>query len=268
VNNGAIQDNRLVRSMAELRRGGRKAFVAYIMAGDPDLERSMRIVRALEDAGTTAVELGIPFSDPIADGPVIQAAANRALQGGVTLPAILDSVRALRATCDLPILLMGYWNVFLQYGHGRVAAAAKEAGADGFVIPDLPAEADPAFYTRARELGLATVLLASELTTPARLEAIARTTTGFLYYVPRIGITGLNLSVTQAIRERLVAIRKLTDQPICVGIGVKTREDVKLLEEVADGVIVGTRIVDLIHREGAEADLPTRVAGLARELIP
>lgn len=262
-----IESNRLVRRMAELRGAGGKAFVAYLMAGDPSLERTMEIVRELDAAGVTAIELGVPFSDPIADGPVIQAAANRALAAGVTLPAILAAVKELRPSCAIPIVFMGYWNVFRSYGRDRVLDATIEAGVDGFIIPDLPAESDPQFYTAAREHGLATVLLASELTTPERLEIITRHATGFLYYVPRIGITGLDLSVTQTIRDRLAAIRKLTPLPVCVGIGVKTREDVRLLHQAADGVIVGTRIVDFVDRSRELVDLPARVAGLVKEMV-
>ena len=260
--------NRLVRRLQEEQHAGRKAFVAYIMAGEPSLELTGPIVEALEGAGVTAVELGVPFSDPIADGPVIQAAGNRALARHVTLPRILDTVRSLRARSDLPILLMGYWNVFRRFGREELLAASRECGVDGFVIPDLPAEADPEFYARAREEELATVLLATELTSEERLREIAGVTTGFLYYVPRIGITGLDLSVTAAVSQRIAAIRALTRQPVCVGIGVKTREDVRRLHEVADGVIVGTRIVDFIDTKRDLADLPERVASLVRELLP
>ena len=253
--------------MSAVKSGGRKAFVAYLMAGDPTLQGSLDIVRAMDAAGVSAVELGVPFSDPIADGPVIQAAANRALAAGVTLQAILDAMRGLRRDCDIPVVLMGYWNVFLRYGREKVIAACADAGVDGFVIPDLPAEADPGFYTAARERGLATVLLASEFTTLERLERIARTTTGFLYYAPRTGITGLDLSVTQAIRDRLVDIRKLTSQSVCVGMGVKTRDDVRSLNQAADGVIVGTRIVDHVDRLRADPSLPARVADLVKEMV-
>jgi tryptophan synthase alpha chain len=252
--------------MDEIRGKGDKAFVAYLMAGDPTLAATNEIVRALAGAGVTAVELGVPFSDPIADGPVIQAAANRALASGVTLPRILAAVRELRESCGLPILLMGYWNVFQRYGRDRVLEDARVAGVDGFVIPDLPPDAEPGFYERARAEGLATVCLASELTPDARLAQIALHSTGFLYYVPRMGITGLDLSVTQAIRERLERIRAHTDCPVCVGMGVKTREDVRLLHQAADGVIVGTRIVDCIDRSRDADDLPARVAALAKEL--
>jgi len=260
--------NRLVQTMRDLRRDGRKAFVAYVMAGDPSLDRTADIVLGLRDAGVTAVEMGVPFSDPIADGPVIQAAGNRALASGVTLPRILAEVRRLRGRCDLPILLMGYWNVFQRFGREKVVPAALEAGVDGFVIPDLPADSEPSFYAEARGAGLATVLLATELTSEARLRAIAAAASGFLYYVPRLGITGLELSVSRAMRDRIEAIRSISTLPVCVGIGVKTREDVRLLCEAADGVIVGTRIVEFIDANREARDLPKRLAAFVKEMMP
>jgi tryptophan synthase alpha chain len=238
------------------------------MAGEPSLAGTAEIVLALGAAGVTAVELGVPFSDPIADGPVIQAAGNRALAAGMTLHRLLGMVREVRRRSGVPILLMGYWNVFRSFGRDRILPAARESGVDGFVIPDLPAEAEPGFYAEAREGGLATVLLATELTSDARLARIAAATSGFLYYVPRLGITGLDLSVTREMRDRIASIRALCALPVCVGIGVKTREDVRQLHEVADGVIVGTRIVDFVDRNRDAVDLPERVASFVKELMP
>lgn len=254
--------------MSELRTDGRKAFVAYVMAGEPSLDRTAEVVLALGEAGVTAVELGVPFSDPIADGPVIQAAGNRALASGVTLARILGWVRALRARCDLPLLLMGYWNVFRRFGSDRTIREALEAGVDGLVIPDLPADAEPGFYADARSAGLATVLLATELTSDERLRSIAAAATGFLYYVPRLGITGLDLAVSRAMKERIAAIRSLAGLPVCVGIGVKTRADVRELQEVADGVIVGTRIVEFVHAHRDSVELAARLAAFVKEIMP
>lgn len=264
----ALAANRLVRRMGELAAAGRKAFVAYIMAGEPSLPATAAIVAALEAAGASAIELGVPFSDPIADGPVIQAAGNRALAAGVTLRSIFASVAALRRQTQIPILLMGYWNVFHKPGREALLERALAAGVDGFIIPDLPLEADRSFYASARERGLATVLLATELTSDDRLAGIAEASTGFVYYVPKLGITGLDLEVTGAIRERIRAIKAMTDTPVCVGIGVKTRRDVELLTEAADGVIVGTRIVDFIDQHRAAPDLAARVGEMVRGLLP
>ncbi len=197
-----------------------------------------------------------------------QAAGNRALAAGVTLRRILEDVAELRRDTQIPILLMGYWNVFLKAGREAVPDAVAAAGVDGLIIPDLPLEADRAFYAAAGERGLATVLLATELTRDDRLREIAAASTGFVYYVPKLGITGLDLQVTGAIRERIHGIKGLTRAPVCVGIGVKTRRDVELLTETADGVIVGTRIVDFIDRNRAEPDLAARVGALVRGLMP
>ena len=263
-----ITNNRLVGSMNALRERQGKAFIAYIMAGEPSWESTRDIVLSLEDIGVTAVELGVPFSDPIADGPVIQKAANRALAGGVTLASIYDHVERIREHTDIPIVLMGYWNVFLQYGREKSIERAVIAGIDGFIIADLPPEAEPDFFAGARESGLCTVLLASELTGEERLGRIAAATTGFLYYVPQMGITGLSLSITESVKARVRKIKTLTDQPVCIGLGVKTREDVSSLYEAADGVIVGTRIVEHIEAHRDQEDIGSLTARFVKTLMP
>jgi tryptophan synthase alpha chain len=199
---------------------------------------------------------------------VIQAAANRALARDVNLGEIFHRVGEIRQQTDLPLLLMGYWNVFLQYGRERCLEAARSVGVDGFIIADLPPEADPDFFNLAREREICTVLLASELTTEDRLKRIFATTSGFLYYVPQLGITGLELKADEALERRLGQIRSLTDIPICIGIGVKTRSDIGKLTRCADGVIVGTRIVEFIHRHANQPDLPESTARFVSELIP
>jgi tryptophan synthase alpha chain len=260
--------NRLEKRFADLRGRGDKAFVAYIMAGEPSWTSTLSIIRELDRAGVTAVELGVPFSDPIADGPVIQAAGNRSLASGVTLKSIFDNVERLRSDCDIPLLLMGYWNVFRNAGSHEVVDRAVNVGVDGFIIPDLPLEAGVDFYDEVRRRGLATVLLATELTPRDRLQQIAKAVSGFLYYVPKLGITGLDLEVTTAIRERIGEIKGLTDQPVLVGIGVKSAQDVARLVQASDGVIVGTRIVDFIDQHRDDQELPRRTAAMVAELLP
>jgi tryptophan synthase alpha chain len=260
--------NRLTQRMDQLKKQGAKAFIAYIMAGEPSWDAVQGIICELERIGVSAVELGVPFSDPIADGPVIQAAANRALARGVTLKEIFERVSSLRKLTQLPILLMGYWNVFLQYGRENCLEAARSAGVDGFIIPDLPPEADPEFFDLARTKKLCTVLLASELTSEDRLKRIVASASGFLYYVPQLGITGLELTAGQAVENRIRLIRRLTDTPICIGIGIKTRKDARTLTRYADGVIVGTRIVEFIHRHAEQPDLAPATARFVAELIP
>jgi tryptophan synthase alpha chain len=254
--------------MESLRNDGAKAFIAYIMAGEPSWEATRDIICELEQAGVSAVELGVPFSDPIADGPVIQAAANRALARGITLESIFEHVSELRSRTELPVVLMGYWNVFLQFGRERCLEVGRSAGVDGFIIADLPPEADPEFLELAAERKLCTVLLASEQTPEERLHRIADAASGFIYYVPQAGITGLELTAGQAVEERVRQIRGLTDTPICIGIGVKTRDDARSLTRYADGVIVGTRIVEFIHEHGNRPDLPGATARFVADLIP
>ena len=260
--------NRLTQRMEQLKKQDRKAFVAYIMAGEPSWDALQDIICELERVGVGAVELGVPFSDPIADGPVIQAAANRALARGVSLSEIFERVSSLRKLTAVPILLMGYWNVFLQYGRKGCLEAARSAGVDGLIIPDLPPEADPEFFNLARKQELCTVLLASELTPPERLKRIVTSASGFLYYVPQLGITGLELTAGEAVENRIRLIRSLTDIPVCIGIGVKTREDARRLTRYADGVIVGTRIVEFIHRHAEQPDLPQATARFVAGLLP
>jgi tryptophan synthase alpha chain len=260
--------NRLQKRLSQLKEQGAKAFVAYLMGGEPSWDAVQEIICELEGIGVTAVELGVPFSDPIADGPVIQAAANRALARGVSLSEIFEHVESLRSRTQLPLLLMGYWNVFLQYGRKRCLEAARSAGVDGFIIPDLPPEADPEFFELARKRDLCTVLLASELTPEDRLRRILASASGFLYYVPQLGITGLELTAGEAVENRIRLIRRLSDTPICIGIGVKTREDALMLTRHADGVIVGTRIVEFIHHHAGRPDLPRATARLVQQLIP
>ena len=198
--------NRLIDRMTELQQQKGKAFIAYIMAGEPSWTAGSQIILEMEKSGVTAVELGVPFSDPIADGPVIQAAATRALSRGVTLASILQHIKVLRQKTDIPLLLMGYWNVFLQFGKEKLLECAKECGVDGLIIADLPPEAEPEFFIQAKECELCSVLLASELTSENRLLEITRVSTGFVYYVPQLGITGLDLNINEEVRERIKRI--------------------------------------------------------------
>jgi tryptophan synthase alpha chain len=254
--------------MLSIREKKGKAFIPYIMAGDPDWNATHRIILSLEQAGVAAVELGVPFSDPIADGPIIQEAGNRSLERGVTLEQIFEHVKTLRGETELPVLLMGYWNVFLQHGREETLEDAREAGVDGFIIADLPPEAEEGFFSMARERGLCTVLLAAELTSESKLRQIAQTSTGFIYYVPQLGITGLDLSITRAIEERIKTIKTMTETPVCVGIGIKTKEEATKLCAAADGVIVGTRIVQFIHENRNQNDIGPLVEKFVGSLMP
>jgi len=259
--------NRLTSRMQSIAREGRKAFIAYIMAGDPSWEATRSLAFALDRAGVAAVELGVPFSDPIADGQAIQEAGLRALAGGVTLRRIFEQVELIRESTDIPILLMGYWNVFLQYGGERTVRRAVQAGVDGFIIADLPPDSGRAFYEAAAGEGLCSVLLATGRTSPGRLRLIAERSSGFIYFVPQPGTTGLELAITDDVRDRIRAIKELTDPPVSVGIGVKTREDVRTLGGISDGVVVGTRLVRHIHENRDRPDLADGTARLVRSLM-
>lgn len=259
--------NRLTEKLEDLRKKREKAFVPYIVAGEPSWAATKDIVLQLEKTGVTAIELGVPFSDPIADGPVIQAAADRALANGVSLASIFENVEQIRRVLNIPILLMGYWNVFLQFGREKVLERSAGAGVDGFIIPDLPPEADPEFFRLARERDLCTVLLVSSLTPDPRLKRLLEVCTGFLYYVPQLGITGLDLKITAEIENRIAAIRSLSHLPVFVGIGIKTREDVKAMGGIADGVIMGSRIVSYIEENRSTENIGELVGGLVGKLL-
>ena len=259
--------NRLTQRLTTLMAERGKAFIAYIMAGVPSWSATRDIILGLEKAGVTAIELGVPFSDPIADGPIIQAAGNQALSLGVTLPEIYQNVEIIRKDSDLPILLMGYWNVFLQYGRAKSLDVARGVGVDGLIIPDLPPEADPDFFRLAVEREVCTVLLATTSTSEDRLKGLLDCCTGFLYFVPQLGITGLDLRITDIIRDKITGLRSLTSLPVCVGIGIKTREEVAAMNELADGVIVGSRIVSFIEEHKSNNDLGSQTGELVKNLL-
>ena len=260
--------NRIGDAFRAARKADRAAFIPYVTAGDPSLEHTVSLARALRRAGADILELGVPFSDPIADGAVIQRAAQRALARGVSLSAIFAYVGKLRARTEIPILLMGYWNSFLQHGREQTLRDAGSSGVDGFIIADLPPEAEPAFFAAANEQGLATVLLAAELTSEKRLKTILETSSGFLYYVPQAGITGQRLEIDAAVKQRIRDVRRRAQIPVCIGIGVKTGEEVRQLFSVADGVIVGTEIVGFIEKHLDEKDIARAVVVRVRSLLP
>jgi tryptophan synthase alpha chain len=247
---------RLERVFAELQRRGRKALVVYVCAGDPDLASTERLVPALAEAGADIVELGVPFSDPLADGPTIQAASQRALKSGTSLSKVLDLVGRLRARgCEVPLVLFGYVNPILRMGLEPFVLRAAAAGVDAVLVPDLPLEESAALGTAAEARGLALVLLAAPTTPPARLLAIGRATRGFLYFVSVTGVTGARTELPEELPSRLAAARATTQVPVAVGFGVSTPEQAKALAAHADAVVVGSALVEALHLGGADRGL-------------
>jgi tryptophan synthase alpha chain len=238
---------RIDRRFAELKTQGRAALVTFITAGDPDAETSLAILKMLPAAGADVVELGMPFTDPMADGPSVQAAGQRALKAGQTMAKTLAMVRAFRASDDAtPIVLMGYYNPIYIYGVTRFLADAKSAGVDGLIVVDLPPEEDEELCLPSLKAGLNFIRLATPTTDDKRLPAVLANTSGFVYYVSITGITGAALADPAKITGAVARIKRHTELPVAVGFGVKTPEHARAIAAGADGVVVGSSLVDAI----------------------
>jgi tryptophan synthase alpha chain len=264
---------RIDARFAELKRQGRSAFITFLMAGDPDPSTSLAIIKALPKAGADIIEIGMPFTDPMADGPAIQAAGLRALKAGMTLRKTLDLVRAFRkGDRTTPLVLMGYYNPIYIYGVDRFLADAKSAGVDGLIIVDLPPEEDSELCLPAMKAGLNFIRLATPTTDDRRLPAVLANTSGFVYYVSITGITGSASAETAVVGEAVARIQRHTRLPVCVGFGIRTPEAARDIAQHADGAVVGTALVDALRASldaegratagtvGAVADLTAALA--------
>ena len=239
---------RIEARFAALQQQGRAAFVTFLMAGDPDLETSLALIKALPQAGADIIEIGMPFTDPMADGPAIQAAALRALQSGTTLKKTLDLVRAFRAgDNDTPIVLMGYSNPIYIYGVDQFLIDAKEAGIDGLIVVDLPPEEDGELCLPAMRAGLNFIRLATPTTDDKRLPAVLANTSGFVYYVSITGITGSASADAKAVSGAVERIKRHTPLPVCVGFGIRTTDAANEIARHADGAVVGSALVDVLR---------------------
>ena len=259
----AIEANRLVRAFAALRGERRCALIPYIMAGDPDAQTTERFVGALVDAGATAVELGVPFSDPIADGPINQRAGLRAMAQGMGVRPALDLVARLRTRTQVPLLFMTYYNLILRYGPGQFARDAASAGLDGLIAADLPPDTAGELIGEARASGLATVFMAAPTSTPERIRAVAAASTGFVYCVSRTGVTGVQDALPAGLPELVRRIRAETRVPVCVGFGISRPAQAREVAKVADGVIVGSALVQMIEDTPRDVE---RIGGFVRDL--
>ena len=240
-------NSRITRKFKDIRRKNGKAFIPYIMAGHPDIQRTRELITILEDCGADIIELGVPFSDPLADGPTIQRAAQRALDEGVTLKKVIELVAELRLTSQIPIILMTYYNPVYKYGEERFAHDAAAAGVDGIIVPDLPPDEADNLITYSRKSGLDTIFLLAPTSTDSRIQKVSRASSGFIYYVPITGITGSKLSLDASIESHMARIRKVTDKPVAVGFGISTPEEASAISRFADGVIVGSAIVKRVE---------------------
>jgi tryptophan synthase alpha chain len=257
---------RIGRMFAERKRAGRKSLIAYITAGDPTPERTPALVEALLRGGADLIELGVPFSDPVADGPVIQRAGERALKAGTSLARVLSIAREIRQRSEAPLLLFTYLNPVLRYGLERLARDAAAAGIDGCLLTDASVEEAHDYVAAMHGQGLDTVFLAAPTSTPRRLALVARYSTGFVYLVSRTGVTGERDSLSGSTLPLVGAMRAITDLPLAVGFGISTPEQVAALGGQVDAVVVGSAFVRLIEKNGDNPSLEIRLESFTREL--
>lgn len=241
--------SRISLKFRKLKPEGGKAFIPYIMAGDPSLEKTKEVVLLFEECGADIVELGVPFSDPLADGPTIQRAAERALQNGVTLRKVISFVREMRQLTQIPLVLMTYYNPVFKYGLEAFVADAVDAGVDGVIIPDLPPDEADDLMKLSRKSGLDTIFLLAPTSTEERIKKVARSASGFIYYVSITGITGSGLLLDGSMETLLSNIRKHTEKPIAVGFGVSKPREAGEVAHLADGVIIGSAIIKKYREE-------------------
>ena len=258
--------NRIDKTFQELKRRKKKAFIPFITAGDPSLKMTEELVLSFEQAGADIIELGVAFSDPLADGPTIQASSKRALSRGVNIAKILATVRRIRQRSQVPIALMTYYNPVMQYGEERFARDAHKSGVDGIIIPDLPQEEASALIKHARKQQIATVFFLAPTTTRERMRRIVSASTGFIYYVSMTGVTGAKKAFAQRNAENIRLAKRMTRKPVCVGFGVATPAQAKAVARICDGVIVGSAIVRQIGRYQGKKNLVKTVSRFVRTL--
>ncbi len=260
----------MIRAIAEtfekLRHGGRKAFIPFITSGDPDLETTVRMVPELERAGSSIVELGIPFSDPLADGPTIQRSSERALRHGYRLTDHFRAIGEIRCETAIPLVIFSYFNPILQYGIEQFARDARAAGVDGVLITDLTPEESEDFRACLDRSGLDTIFLVAPTSTPERAELISNCSRGFIYLISRTGVTGAQERLSDSIRPTLERVRQHTQLPVAVGFGISQPAQVRAVWEIADGAVVGSAIVSQMEQFRESRDLVSRTGGFCRWL--
>jgi tryptophan synthase alpha chain len=258
--------NRIDKKFAELKRRGKKALIVFITAGDFGLSTTEKLVIKLAESGADIIELGVPFSDPIADGPTIQASSERALKRGVKLRDIIKSARGLSASTDIPIVLMTYYNPVLRYGLKKFVSDCETSGIDGVIVPDLPPEEADELIAASKGKKFSVIFLLSPTSTEERVRSVANRSSGFIYYVSLTGITGARAKLPAELISRVRIIKKHTNKPVCVGFGVSTPEQVRRIGKAADGVIVGSAMVKLIEKHAGKNDLIDVVGRYVKKL--
>ncbi|MEK7830396.1 MAG: tryptophan synthase subunit alpha [Acidobacteriota bacterium] len=258
--------SRITETFNKLKTESRKGFIPYITAGDPDLETTEKLVLALAEAGADVIELGVPFSDPMADGPVIQRASERALLNPVGVAEVLSLVERIRQSCNVPIVLFTYFNPLMQFAKQDAGKKLKAAGVDGVLITDLIPEEAESFVAEMRAAYVDTIFLVAPTSTDERIKLIAEHTTGFVYVVARTGVTGVRESISLAVGELVGRVNRFTSLPVAVGFGISTPEQVREVCGYADAAVVGSRLVLEIENNLESPQLVQRVAQLAKEL--
>ena len=257
---------RIKRKFNDLKQRNEKALVAYLTAGDPDLGKTQEIILGLDDAGVDIIEIGVPFSDPTADGPVIQAASQRALENGATLSNILDMIEAVRKFSDIPIILFGYYNPILIYGNKRFAKRAKSSGVDGILVVDLPPEESAELRKYTNRSGIDFISLIAPTTPSERIRKISQNARGFLYYISITGITGTARPQVSEIKNEMERIRGMTTLPVVVGFGISTREQAGEIAPHANGIVIGSAFVRLIEENSGKNNLVNIVSSYAKDI--
>ncbi len=258
--------SRIHGKFSALKADGRAALIPYIMAGDPDLSVSYSLIQELERRGADLIELGVPFSDPVADGPVIQKASERALRQKTTLAGVLDLARSSRKLTEIPLILMTYYNPIHRYGEARFVHDAVACGIDGVIIPDLPPEEADSLLREARPAGLDVVFLLAPTSTPERIRQVSSRSSGFIYYVSLTGITGAGLGALEEVEARVRRIRRTARLPVAVGFGISNPEQAARIARWADGVIVGSALVKLVEEHQGDSRLIQSVGSFIQSM--
>ncbi len=256
--------NRIDQTFQDLRKRKKKAFIAYVTAGFPNLSITEKLILNLEKAGVDIIEIGVPFSDPLADGPTIQTSSQKALDGKITLEKIFGLAKKIRKQSQIPLAFMTYYNPVFHYGEERFIKKCKDVGVDGMIIPDLPPEEARNIIRYARKHNVATVFFLSPTTTAKRIPGIAKASTGFIYFVSLTGVTGARQQLSPDIKSKVRIAKRFTKKPICVGFGISTPQHVQMISKFADGVIVGSVIIKEIQK--SKKDIVHRVVRLVQQL--
>ena len=259
--------NRIEQKFLELKEQKRKAFIAFITAGDPDLKTTESLVLAFEKTGVDIIELGIPFSDPLADGPTIQASFYRALNRGASVKKILETVKRIRLKTPIPIAFMTSYNPIFHFGEEKFIKACAEVGVDGLIIPDLPPEEAGILRQLAKRFDISTIFFVAPTTQDGRIKSNTKASSGFVYYVSLTGVTGSQKAVARSVVQKINHIKRMTPKPVCAGFGISTPQQVKDISYAADGVIVGSAIVKTIEAHRGQKNLVGKVSNYVHSLV-